>query len=118
MTRKNNRFSRWFVRVAAWVRMVRGQRTDLPVPEQVVSTEPVAPKADDTQPIARKTKKAKPRTTPKPAPLLKTPTCPHCKEPMVIKVARTGGNAGGNFWGCGDYPKCRGMRAMLAPIRK
>ncbi|KFE52190.1 restriction endonuclease [Pseudomonas syringae] len=48
----------------------------------------------------------------------KAPACPHCKKPMVIKVARTGRNAGGNFWGCGDYPKCRGIRAMLAPMGK
>jgi restriction system protein len=46
------------------------------------------------------------------------PACPHCKKPMVIKMARTGRNAGGNFWGCGDYPKCRGIRAMLAPMGK
>ncbi|WP_249677593.1 topoisomerase DNA-binding C4 zinc finger domain-containing protein [Pseudomonas abieticivorans] len=43
----------------------------------------------------------------------KVPGCPHCKKPMVIKVARTGSNAGGNFWGCTDYPKCRGIRAIF-----
>ncbi|MDE1165060.1 MAG: restriction endonuclease [Pseudomonas sp.] len=43
----------------------------------------------------------------------KAPACPHCRKPMVIKVARTGSNAGGNFWGCTDYPKCRGIRAIF-----
>lgn len=117
MTTKNNRFSLWLARVAAWVRKLRGQQTDLPVPEQVVNAQPVAPKPA-TLPIARKTKKAKPKATPKLALPPKAPACPHCKKPMVIKVARTGGNAGGNFWGCGDYPKCRGIRAMLAPLGK
>lgn len=46
----------------------------------------------------------------------KAPACPHCRKPMVIRVARTGGNAGGNFWGCGDYPKCRGMRRFATPL--
>lgn len=42
------------------------------------------------------------------------PACPHCRKQMVIKVARTGPNAGGNFWGCADYPKCRGIRPIFA----
>ncbi|WP_260415086.1 topoisomerase [Pseudomonas cichorii] len=41
------------------------------------------------------------------------PKCPHCKKIMIMKVARTGGNAGGDFWGCKDYPKCRGMRGIF-----
>lgn len=44
------------------------------------------------------------------------PTCPHCRKAMVMRVARTGANAGGNFWGCSAYPKCRGIRAIFAPI--
>ncbi|NBB12529.1 restriction endonuclease [Pseudomonas sp. SLFW] len=47
----------------------------------------------------------------------KPPACPHCRKPMVIRVARTGANAGGNFWGCGDYPKCRGIRPIFAPMK-
>jgi len=60
------------------------------------------------------------KVTPEPEPQKpaesKAPACPHCKKPMVVKVARTGRNAGGNFWGCGDYPKCRGIRAMFGPM--
>ncbi|HEY0286985.1 MAG TPA: restriction endonuclease [Pseudomonas sp.] len=44
------------------------------------------------------------------------PACPHCRKQMVIRVARTGANAGGNFWGCSDYPKCRGIRAIFTPM--
>ncbi|KAA3541651.1 MULTISPECIES: topoisomerase DNA-binding C4 zinc finger domain-containing protein [Pseudomonas] len=40
------------------------------------------------------------------------PACPHCKKTMVIKVARTGKNAG-EFWGCVAYPKCRGIRPIF-----
>lgn len=45
------------------------------------------------------------------------PACPHCRKPMVVRVARTGANAGGDFWGCSDYPKCRGIRAIFAPMQ-
>ncbi|MDY0936024.1 topoisomerase DNA-binding C4 zinc finger domain-containing protein [Pseudomonas viridiflava] len=62
--------------------------------------------------------RAKPRkrksrpTTPKPETKPVTPNCPHCKKPMVIKLARTGKNAG-DFWGCVAYPKCRGIRPIF-----
>jgi hypothetical protein len=36
------------------------------------------------------------------------PACPLCKSAMVMRVAKRGGNAGGAFWGCSDYPRCRG----------
>lgn len=41
-------------------------------------------------------------------PLPATPSCPNCGGPMVKRTARRGGHAGSEFWGCGDYPKCRG----------
>ena len=41
-----------------------------------------------------------------------TPRCPTCHGPMVKRVARRGANAGKLFWGCADFPKCRGTRAM------
>jgi len=47
----------------------------------------------------------------------KAPACPFCKKPMVTKLARTGKNAGGNFWGCIDYPKCRGIRPIFAAMK-
>jgi restriction system protein len=40
------------------------------------------------------------------------PQCPTCHGPMVKRVARRGANAGKAFWGCADYPKCRGTRDL------
>ena len=36
------------------------------------------------------------------------PACPKCTQPMVRRTARKGTNAGHDFWGCSDYPRCRG----------
>jgi len=36
------------------------------------------------------------------------PSCPRCKRPMVRRTARKGPNVGQEFWGCSDYPRCRG----------
>ncbi len=40
------------------------------------------------------------------------PQCPTCDGPMVKRVARRGASAGKAFWGCAEYPKCRGTREM------
>lgn len=34
--------------------------------------------------------------------------CPKCSQPMVRRTAKRGANAGQEFWGCSDYPRCRG----------
>lgn len=36
------------------------------------------------------------------------PKCPVCQSAMVKRMARKGPNAGAQFWGCSDYPTCRG----------
>lgn len=36
------------------------------------------------------------------------PSCPQCGKPLVLRTAKTGKNAGRQFWGCSGYPKCRG----------
>ncbi|HMP75370.1 MAG TPA: four helix bundle suffix domain-containing protein [Kiritimatiellia bacterium] len=36
------------------------------------------------------------------------PDCPLCGQPMVLRTAKTGPNAGNSFWGCSRYPDCRG----------
>lgn len=36
------------------------------------------------------------------------PACPRCSQPMVRRTAKKGANAGNDFWGCSDYPRCRG----------
>ena len=37
------------------------------------------------------------------------PTCPKCGSPMALRTARRGSNAGQQFWGCTNYPSCRGV---------
>lgn len=38
------------------------------------------------------------------------PACPQCGSAMVRRVARKGSNAGGEFWGCSNFPACKGVR--------
>ena len=38
------------------------------------------------------------------------PLCPQCSKPMVSRTAKHGRNAGSSFWGCVEYPTCRGTR--------
>ena len=40
------------------------------------------------------------------------PTCPTCGSEMVGRTAKRGANAGSQFWGCSQYPRCRGTRAV------
>ena len=41
-----------------------------------------------------------------------TPNCPKCDTPMVMREARRGPHVGEKFWGCANYPKCRGTRQL------
>jgi restriction system protein len=41
---------------------------------------------------------------------LTIPVCPYCGNPMVRRTEKYGKNAGEEFWGCGQYPHCRGTR--------
>jgi restriction system protein len=52
--------------------------------------------------------------TPPPLPfgLADSPSCPVCNSVMVMRTARRGANAGSEFWGCSNYPKCRGTREI------
>jgi restriction system protein len=38
------------------------------------------------------------------------PSCPLCGEPMALRTARRGKNAGSKFWGCCGCPDCKGTR--------
>ena len=40
-------------------------------------------------------------------------SCPKCGSVMVIRVARRGPNKDGKFWGCTQFPKCRGVRQIM-----
>jgi len=37
------------------------------------------------------------------------PACPKCGSPMVMRTAKKGANAGGQFWGYLKYPACKGI---------
>ena len=60
-------------------------------------------------------------TSPKPASRLgrqsnpvstkQSPSCPVCSSAMKLREAKRGANAGKSFWGCTDYPRCKGTRA-------
>lgn len=39
----------------------------------------------------------------------KAPFCPKCGTPMVLRTVRQGESAGKQFYGCPNYPKCRGI---------
>lgn len=34
-------------------------------------------------------------------------TCPKCGNPLVVRTAKSGANAGSNFYGCAKFPVCR-----------
>ena len=40
------------------------------------------------------------------------PACPSCGKFMVLRTAKAGRNAGQSFWGCSDYPACKGLLRM------
>jgi len=37
------------------------------------------------------------------------PSCPRCGSSMLKRLAKSGTNAGNEFWGCSKYPGCRGI---------
>jgi len=45
-----------------------------------------------------------------------TPHCPKCGNEMVLRTAKNGPNQGEQFWGCPDYPRCRGVRKYQADL--
>lgn len=42
-----------------------------------------------------------------------SPHCPKCGSTMLLRTAKSGSNAGGQFWGCPNFPRCRSM----VPVR-
>jgi restriction system protein len=41
-----------------------------------------------------------------------TPACPDCGLPMIEKKAGRGQHTGKQFWGCSQYPQCKGLIAI------
>ena len=42
------------------------------------------------------------------------PLCPKCGREMVLRTAKRGSNQGEQFWGCPDYPNCRGVLPFIS----
>ncbi|MCW8987400.1 MAG: restriction endonuclease [Gammaproteobacteria bacterium] len=40
------------------------------------------------------------------------PLCPICSSMMVKRTAKKGKNAGNTFWGCSQFPNCRGVEKV------
>ncbi len=49
------------------------------------------------------------------ADLVQIPTCPRCNGEMIKRVAKTGARQGQPFYGCHQFPKCRGVLNVIAP---
>ncbi len=39
-----------------------------------------------------------------------SPQCPQCSSAMVRRTVKSGPRAGQEFWGCTNFPRCRGIR--------
>nr|WP_262498958.1 topoisomerase DNA-binding C4 zinc finger domain-containing protein [Pseudomonas sp. WS 5011] len=39
----------------------------------------------------------------------RAPSCPVCSSAMQKRVAKRGANIGNEFWGCSQFPKCKGI---------
>ncbi|MBK9746526.1 MAG: DUF2726 domain-containing protein [Chloroflexi bacterium] len=37
------------------------------------------------------------------------PKCPKCGSEMILRTSKSGVTAGTQFWGCSNFPNCRGM---------
>lgn len=59
---------------------------------------------------ASRTQQAEAPTGSRPVEKHVAPTCPVCSGCMVQRVAKRGASAGSPFWGCANYPACRGTR--------
>ena len=45
----------------------------------------------------------------KKSPIAMHPNCPKCSSPMVVRTVKKGEHRGKQFYGCPNYPKCRGV---------
>ncbi|MDF2643867.1 MAG: topoisomerase [Pseudomonas sp.] len=110
-------FSRWTRALRARLTALMQRRESAaPLDDAAVEHPPAinavqAEKPAEKPEAKKRARKPKTKNAP-PVPDVITPKCPHCRKPMVIKTARTGRNAG-DFWGCADYPKCRGIRPIF-----
>jgi four helix bundle suffix protein len=53
-------------------------------------------------------KRQKDRSDPSEQSDLQPPACPQCGSLMALRTAKSGKNTGSQFWGCKNYPDCKG----------
>jgi len=51
-------------------------------------------------------------TSAAPAVVTSAPACPICHSAMEKRIAKRGANSGNAFWGCSQYPACKGTRPV------
>lgn len=51
-------------------------------------------------------------TSAAPAIAINAPACPICHSAMEKRIAKRGANSGNAFWGCSQYPACKGTRPV------
>ena len=42
--------------------------------------------------------------------------CPQCGHPMVLRTAQRGPQVGQQFWGCSQFPRCRGTLPVAKQV--
>lgn len=65
-------------------------------------------------PYLGKTVEEKPEPVPAVPAQADPPRCPKCGSEMLLRTAKTGSNSGSQFWGCPNYPRCKG----IVPLKK
>lgn len=60
----------------------------------------------------RQRRSQKDPSDPSDQPDLKPPECPQCGSLMVLRTAKSGKHPGSQFWGCSDYPDCKGTAKL------
>jgi DNA-binding helix-hairpin-helix protein with protein kinase domain len=80
----------------------------LPTYQLTTSSRP----ASQTQPQPSPTAPTRPPVTSTTATSTNNPTCFQCGSRMVRRVAKRGSRSGKPFWGCTNFPRCRGTRPI------
>ena len=75
------------------------QEARKPTPQAASNTPKASPIPSPVDAVPRPTKSA-------------GPSCPQCSAAMIQRTARSGSNAGNAFWGCTQFPRCRGVRPL------
>jgi very-short-patch-repair endonuclease len=75
---------------------------------QLAEPEPLSPLAAVETAAVKLSEEGSALAEPKEA-KLEPHVCAKCGEPMVLRKAKSGANAGQEFWGCSAFPRCRAV---------